>query len=158
MIKALHQIWMSLMIWGSESPCYVLKICIHQQYFGLSFCIVNIYGGDVRDDNYWCHNSLEEKELIVGKWIVAEKSGEASVAGRTRASSGTLATRKGWWPENSVPWSGDFGVSTAFEAFVFFLFYLKFALSAYSGSWIFFKLLSELGIGYGVVLWITRRK
>jgi hypothetical protein len=38
---------------------------------------------------------LKEKELIVGKWLVAEKFGEASVAGRTRASSGTLATRKG---------------------------------------------------------------
>lgn len=42
-----------------------------------------------------CTSLLKDKDLIVGKWLVAEKFGEASVAGKTRASSWTLAARKG---------------------------------------------------------------
>ena len=41
------------------------------------------------------NNALKEKALIVGKWLVAEKSGEASVARRTRVPFETLATQKG---------------------------------------------------------------
>lgn len=47
-------------VWSDHVTC---SKTIHQQCIDLSFCIINIYGGDVRDDKFWCMNSSKEKVL-----------------------------------------------------------------------------------------------
>ena len=147
MIKALHQIWMPVMIWGLESPCHKLNDMYSSTILWIVFLdCQHLWRWYERWQSLIYNNSLKEKALIVGKWLVAEKSGEASVARRTRVPFETLATQKGWWPKNSVPWSGDFGVSTAFEAFVCLILSLSFHFLCiqdhgyFSKSWVSWEL------------------